>query len=158
MGYRLHTLIAVTVAVSLAACASPPPEQPLPSGPTAAELSDFATAEMHRRVGAASGNADEMIAADDTLMLIPREILSRQNPPLFAAKLVCERYQTPAGVPRGGPPVAPAPISLAPQMAPACRDVDWRYQTQAAAIRSNLAAKVEATDRARLALAAPARP
>jgi hypothetical protein len=155
---RPYPALAVAVAISLAACASPPPERPLPPGPTAAELSDFATAEMHRRVGAATGNADEVIAADDTLMLIPRELLSRQNPPLFAAKLVCERYQTPAAVPRGGPPVASAPFSLAPQVAFACRDVDWRYQAEIAAIRSNLAAKVEAADRATLALAAPTRP
>jgi hypothetical protein len=160
MEKRLCPAFAIAVAISLAACAPPPPERPLPPGPTAAELGDFATAEMHRRVGAATGNADELIAADDTLMLIPRELLSRQNPPLFAAKLVCERYRTPAAVPlpRGGPPVAPARFSLPPQVAFACREVDWRYQAETAAIRSNLAAKVEAADRATLALAAPARP
>jgi hypothetical protein len=155
MREKRYPVVAVTLAISLAACAQPPPEQPLPPGPTAAELSDFAIAEMHRRIGAATGNADEVIAADDTLMQVPREILSRQNPPLFAAKLVCERYRTPAAVAPGGPPVAPAPFSLAPQVAPTCRDIDWRYAAATAVIRNNVAAKIEAADRATLALATP---
>jgi hypothetical protein len=120
------------------------PARPTPKWPT------LPPRKWRYRAGKASGDADEAIAAADTLLQIPREILSRKDPRLFDAVVVCERYRL--ARPGGAPPTAD------PQLARACQPIDRRYAAETAAIRANLQARVAGDDLATVAQSAPARP
>ena len=88
------TLTAAAVSILLAACAqSPAPVQPLPPGPTADEVANYARAQAQYPAGLASGNGDVVMHTTNTFSLIASEILSRQDPKLFDAQVLCERYR-----------------------------------------------------------------
>ena len=90
---RGPALTSAAVCALLAACAqAPAPVQPLPPGPTADEVADYARAQLQYRYGLASGNGDDVMHATNTFSLIAREVLSRQYPRLFDAQVLCERY------------------------------------------------------------------
>jgi hypothetical protein len=55
-------------------------------------VADYARAQTQYRSGLASGDGDLVIKATDTFSLIAQEVLSRQDPRLFDAQVVCERY------------------------------------------------------------------
>jgi hypothetical protein len=140
--------------VLLAACTPFPTPvqavQPIPPGPTPDEVANYATAQMQYRFGLSTGNGDAVAAANDTFRQIPREIFSRQDPKLFEAEVVCERYPVarPAATGRSGP------TSIDPQ----CRNIEWRYNEATNAIRRDLEARIAAADFATIAQADAAHP
>jgi hypothetical protein len=91
--------------------------------------------------------------ATTTFSLIAQEILSRQDPRLFDAEVICKRY-----------PVAPPPdrrverTAYEPQLVQDCRTIDWRYDQATIAIRQDLEARIAAEDRAIIAQAGTGRP
>ena len=98
MGKRIyHVHMAAAACALLAACAQPPapppPIQALPPGATPAEVVDYATAQTLYRAAQASGNGDLVMQATNTFASISQEILSRQDPGLFDAWLIGERYR-----------------------------------------------------------------
>jgi hypothetical protein len=132
------------VCALLVACApNPAPVQPIPLGPTAAELANYATAQMQYRVGLATGNGDAVAEANQTFLQIPEEIFSRQDPRLFAAALVCERYRVPGPAASGR--TTPTPFE------PQCQNIEWRYTDATIAIRQDLRARIAASDLATIA-------
>jgi hypothetical protein len=135
--------------VLLAACA-PPVVQAIPPGPTPDEVADYATAQMQYRFGLATGNGDAVAEADKTFRQIPREIFSRQDPTLFEAEVVCERYRV-AGPAATGPSVS-TPIERQ------CQNIEWRYSEATNAIRHDLEARIAAGDFATIAQAGAAHP
>jgi hypothetical protein len=138
--------IATAALTLLAACEPyPMPEQAIPFGPTADELADYATAQMRYRAALATGNADAVAISSETFRQIPREIFSRQDPKLFDAELVCERYQV-------------ADRSTPPNFEPQCQSVGWRYNEATTAIRRDLDARVAAANSATIAQASAAHP
>ena len=143
-----HSAI-VAAFVLLAACA-PVPVQPIPPGPTPGEVADYATAQMHYRLGLATGNDDTVEKANKTFRQIPREIFFRQDPRLFEAEVVCERYKVP------GPAIigltTPTPYE------PQCQNIGWRYNEATIAIRQDLEARINAAALATIAQAGPAHP
>ena len=83
MGKMIRSALpAVAACALLAACAQPTPVQPLPPGPTPAEVADYARAQAQYRSGLASGDGDLVIKATDTFSLIAQEVFSRQDPRL----------------------------------------------------------------------------
>jgi hypothetical protein len=137
----------------LAACAPPTPVRALPPGATPQETADYARALAQYRWARASGNDDVAAQAVDTWSSIAEEILSRQDPGLFEARMVCERYRV-AG-PRDPPDVR---SSFAPQFVRDCQHIDWRYNQATSAIRRDLEARIAAADLATLAQAGGGRP
>ena len=137
----------------LAACAPPTPVRALPPGATPEEVADYARALAQYRWARASGNDDLVTQAVDTWSSISEEILSRQDPALFEARMVCERYRV-AG-PRDPPDVR---SSFAPQFVRDCQHIDWRYNQATSAIRRDLEARIAAADLATLAQAGAGRP
>lgn len=83
------------------------PVQAVPLGPTSNELAYYAAAQLQYRRSLATGNDDAVVAAERTFLQIPREIFFRQDPRLFEAELVCERYRVagPHATGRGMPPL-----------------------------------------------------
>ena len=138
--------------VLLAACAPYPAPvvQAIPPGPTPDEVADYATAQMQYRFGLATGNGDAVAEADKTFRQIPREIFSRQNPTLFEAEVVCERYRV-AGPAATGPSVS-TPIERQ------CENIERRYSEATNAIRHDLEARIAAGDFATIAQAGAAHP
>jgi hypothetical protein len=138
----------------LAACSKPPtPVQLLPPGPTPQEVADYARAQAQYRSALASGNGDIVTQATNTFSLIAQAILSRQDPSLFDAAIVCERY------PAAGPPDRPTTRSAyEPQFVQDCERINSRYNQATIAIRRDLEAKIAAADRATIAEAGPGRP
>ena len=132
----------------LAACAQPAPVQPLPPGPTPDEVADYARAQARYRSGLASGNGDVVAQATNTFSLIASEILSRQDPSLFDAWLVCERYRVSG--PRDGGGLR---STYETQFVQDCQRVDGRYNQETTAIRRDLEARIAAADRATVAQA-----
>src|SRR5437764_1391579 len=115
----------------LAACAQPAtPVQPLPPGPTPEEVADYARAQAQYRSGQASGNGDLVMQAANTFSSISQEILSRQDPKLFDARLVCEMYRV-AG-PRDQRDVS---WTFEPRFVRDCANIEWRYNQATIAIR-----------------------
>jgi len=145
----------MAVCAVLAACAqsAPAPVQPLPPGPTSDEVADYARAQEQYRFGVASGNGDLVAQATNTFSLIAREVVSRQDPSLFDARLVCERYQV-SGLrdDRG------AGSTYQTQFGRDCQRVDGRYNQATTAVRRDLEAKIAAADRATVAQAGIAHP
>ena len=137
----------------LAACAPPTPVRALPPGATPQETADYARALAQYRWARASGNDDLVTQAVDTWSSISEEILSRQDPALFEARMVCERYRV-AG-PRDPPDVR---STFAPQFVRDCQHIDWRYNQATSAIRRDLEARIAAADLATLAQAGAGRP
>jgi hypothetical protein len=127
----------------LAACAQPAPVQPLPPGPTPNEVADYARAQAQYRSGLASGNGDVVAQATNTFSLIASEILSRRDPSLFDARLVCERYRVSG--PRDGRGLR---STYETQFVQNCQRVDGRYHQETIAIRRDLEARIAAADRA----------
>src|SRR6516165_10284255 len=142
-------LTAVAACALLAACAHPPtPVEALPPGPTPDEVADYAGALTRYRSGLASGDGDLVIKATDTFSLIAQEVLSRQDPRLFDAQVVCERY------PVAGPhDPGDMRTTYQPQFGQDCRRIDWRYNQATIAIRRDLEARIAAADRATIAQA-----
>jgi hypothetical protein len=141
------------IAVLAAGCAPVPPTgptPPLPPGPTAAEIADFATAQMHYRYGLATGNDDLVAAASRTLAAVPREVFARADPRLFDAELVCERSSPRLTNPNRQLP--PVPFAVR------CEDVEWRYREATIAIRREIEAQIAAAQSATIAAAQPQRP
>jgi len=149
--------VALTAAmgcVLLSACAQPPrPVQALPPGPTAEEVADYARAQAQYRYALASGDGDAEIQATNTFLLISEEVLSRQDPPLFDAQIVCRSYRV-AG-PRNQPG---ARTTYQPQFLRDCQNIDWRYNQATIGIRRDLEARILAADRQTVAQAAAGHP
>src|SRR4029077_1491629 len=109
-------IIIAAACALLAACApSPTPVRALPPGATPEEVADYASALAQYRWARASGNDDVVMLAVDTWSGISEEILSRQDPGLFEARMVCERYRV-AGL--QNPPDVPS--TFAPQFVRDC--------------------------------------
>jgi len=138
----------------VSACAQPAaPVQPLPPGPTADEVADYARAPTQYRSGLASGNGDVVAPATNTFSVIAREILSRQDPSVFDAPLVCEKYQV------RGPRDGRGPRSTyETQFVQDCQRVDRRYSQETVATRRDLEARIAAADRATVAQAGVGHP
>jgi hypothetical protein len=147
-------IIIVAVCALLAACAPPPtPVRALPPGATPEEVADYARALVRYRWARASGNDDVVAQAIDTWSGISEEILSRQDPGLFDARMVCERNRV-AG-PQDPPDMR---SSFAPQFVRDCQHIDRRYNQATSAIRRDLEAKIAAADLATVAQAGTGRP
>jgi hypothetical protein len=144
--YRLAVAAAFAL---LAACEPNLPSdqavQPIPLGPTPGELADYATAQMQYRFGLATGNGDAVAMANETFRQIPSEIVFRQNPRLFDAKLVCERNQV-------------ATTGVPTLFEPQCQNIEWRYGEATITIRQDLEARITAADFATIAHAGAAHP
>jgi hypothetical protein len=141
---------AVAAAFALLAACAPGPIRPIPPGPTPEEVADYARAQTQYRFGLATGNGDAVAEANETFRQIPREIFSRQDPRLFEAEVLCERYQVagPAGADRS------APTLFDPQ----CQNIEWRYNEATTAIRQDVEARIAAADFATVAQAGAAHP
>jgi hypothetical protein len=147
-------IIIAAACALLAACAPPPtPVRALPPGATPEEITEYARALAQYRAAQASGNGDVATQAVDTWSSIAQEILSRQDPGLFEARMVCERYRV-AG-PQDPPDVRSA---FAPQFVRDCQHIDWRYNQATSAIRRDLEERIAAADLARVAQARTGRP
>jgi hypothetical protein len=135
----------------LAACApSPAPVQATPPGPTPDEVANYATAQMQYRFGLATGNDDTVAKANETFRQIAREIFSRQDPKLFEAEVICERYRV------AGPAATARSVSTLSE--PQCQNIEWRYTEATNAIRQDLATRIAAADSATIAQAGAAHP
>lgn len=138
----------------LAACASyTAPAQAVranPPGPTPDEVANYATAQMQHRFGLATGNGDVVAKANETFRQIAREIFSRQDPKLFEAEVICERYRIagPAATARGVPALTGRE----------CQNIEWRYNEATNAIRRDLDARIATADTATIAQAGAAHP
>ena len=121
-----------------------------PPGPTPDEVANYATAQMQHRFGLATGNGDTVAKANETFRQVAREIFSRQDPKLFEAKAICERYRV-AG------PTATA-VSVSTRTEPQCQNIEWRYNEATNAIRQDLAARIATADSATIAQAGAAHP
>ena len=146
-------IIIAAACALLAACAPPTPIRALPPGATPEEVADYARALAQYRAARASGNGDVAMQAVDTWSSIAQEILSRQDPALFEARMVCERYRV------AGPKDPPDERStFAPQFVRDCQHIDWRYNQATSAIRRDLEERIAAADLARVAQARAGRP
>jgi hypothetical protein len=116
-------------------------------------VADYSTALAQYRSGLASGNGDTVMRATNTFSLIAEEVLSRQDPSLFDAWMVCERYPADGqGEQRG------LRSTYQPQFVQDCRRIDGRYNQETATIRRDLDARVAAADRATIAEAGARHP
>jgi hypothetical protein len=113
-------------------------------------MANYATAQMQYRSGLAIGNGDVVAKANETFRQIPREIFSRQDPKLFEAEVLCERYRVarPAATDR----------SLPTLIEPRCQNIEWRYNEATNAIRRDLETRTAAADFAIIAQAGAAHP
>jgi hypothetical protein len=109
-------------------------------------VADYSRALAQYRAGLASGNGDIVTQATNTFSLIAEEILSRQDPSLFDAWMVCERYPADGSRDRRN-----SRSSYQPQFVQDCRRIDGRYNQETAAIRRDLDARVATADRATIA-------
>jgi hypothetical protein len=151
---RLRPPVLAAVGILLAGCAQPQaPVQPLPPGPSPAEIADYAAAQAQNRRGQATGNDDDVVQALDASRQISAEILARQDPRLFDAYSLCESYRV-AGP--GGP--VGVPSHFEPQFVRPCDRIEWRYDDATAAIRGDLEARIAAADRATMAQAGTGHP
>jgi hypothetical protein len=142
------------VCALLAACTSyqapVPAVQAIPPGPTPAEVANYSTAQMQYRFGLATGNGDEVAKANETFWQIPREIFSRQDPKLFEAEVICERY-------RVARPAA-ADRSVSKPIEPQCQNIEWCYNEASNAIRRDLEARITVAHFTTVAQAGAAHP
>ncbi len=133
----------------LAACA-PQPVQAISPGPTPDEVADYTTAQMQYRFGLAAGNGDAVEEANETFRQIPRESSSRQDPKLFEAEVVCERYRV------AGP--ATTGRSVSTPIEQQCQNIELRYNQATNAIRRVLESGIAAADLSTIAQAGAAHP
>jgi hypothetical protein len=105
---------------------------------------------MQYRFGLATGNGDAVAEANETFRQIPREISSRQDPKLFEAEVVCERYRV------AGP--AATGRSVSTPIEQQCQNIEWRYNEATNAIRRDLEARIAAADSATIAQAGAVHP
>jgi hypothetical protein len=105
---------------------------------------------MRYRLGLATGNGDAVAAANETFRKISREIYSRQDPRLFEAEVVCERYWV------AGP--AATGRSTSSLLEPQCQNIKWRYNEATIVIRQNLESRIAAADFATIAQAGAPHP
>ena len=147
-----HTAVAAVCAL-LAACTSysapVPAVQTLPPGPTPEEMANYATAQMQYRSELSTGNGDVVAKANETFRQIPREIFSRQDPKLFEAEVLCERYSV------ARPPATDRSV---PTLIERCQNIEWRYNEATNAIRRDLETRTAAADLAIIAQAGAAHP
>jgi len=142
-------LTAAAACSLFAACAQPSaPIQPLPSGPTLGEVADYARAQAQFRAAQASGDGDAVMQATNTFSLVAGEVLSRRDPTLFDAQVVCERYRV-----AGPHDRRDMQTTYEPQFGQDCRRIDWRYDQATIAIRRDLEARITAAERATIAQA-----
>jgi hypothetical protein len=140
--------------VMLTACAQPPtPPHALPPGPTPQEAADFARAQERYRSALISGNDDVVMQATYTFSAISGEILSRQDPRLFDAQVVCEGYRVAGSRDR---PDKRMRYEL--RFVQDCESIQWRYNQATMAIRRELEASIATADAAILAQAEVGRP
>jgi hypothetical protein len=147
-------LIAAAAYALLAGCTQPAtPVRALPPGATPEEVVDYARAQVQYRFALASGNDDVVMQAVNTFSSVPQEILSRQDPRLFEAWAVCERYRL-AG------PHDPHDVrsTFEPQFVRDCERVDWQYNQATSGIRRGLEARIAAADLATVAQAGAGHP
>jgi hypothetical protein len=116
-------------------------------------VADYARAQAQFRTAQASGDGDAVMQATNTFSLIAGEVLSRQDPTLFDARVVCERYRV-AG-PQNQRDMRP---TYEPQFVRDCERIDWRYNQATVAIRRDLEARIAASDRATIAQAGAQHP
>ena len=146
-------LTAGAACILLAACGPPSPGKPIPPGPTSAEVVDYAIAQAQYRSAQAMGNGDVVMQGDDTFYNISQEILSRDDPRLFEAWLVCARYRV------AGPDDPPDVRStFEPRFVRDCERIVRQYNQAANAIRRDLEAKIAAADLATIAQPAAGHP
>jgi hypothetical protein len=105
---------------------------------------------MQHRFGLATGNGDAVAKANETFRQIAREIFSRQDPKLFEAEVICERYRV------AGPTATAGSESTRTE--PQCQNIEWRYNEAMNAIRQNLEARIATADSATIAQAGAAHP
>jgi len=127
-----------------------PAVQAIPPGPTPDEVANYSTAQMQYRYGLATGNGDAVATANETFRQIPREIFSRQDPKLFEAEVICERYRV------AGPTATAGSVSTRTE--PQCQNIEWRYNEATNAIRQDLEARIATADSATIAQAGAAHP
>jgi hypothetical protein len=138
----------------LAACAQPQVAvEPIPPGPSPAEIADYAAAQAQNRRGQATGNDDDIAQTLYSSRQISATILARQDPRLFDAYSLCESYRV-AG-PRGR---LGMPSDLEPQFVRSCDRIAGRYDQETAAIRGDLEARIAAADRATIRQAGTGHP
>jgi hypothetical protein len=114
---------------------------------------DYATAQAQYRAAKAYGNGDVVTHAENTFSGISQEILSRQDPGLVDAWVVCERYRVAA------PDNQRDLLStFGPKFVRDCQNIDRRYDAAASVIRRDLEARVAGADRATIAQAESGRP
>jgi len=147
-------LIAAAACALLAACAKPAaPVRALPPGATPEEVVDYARAQAQYRSALASGNDDLAMQAANTFSSISQEILSRQDPRLFDARAVCQRYRV--AWPRDP---RDARSTFEPQFVRDCEHIEWRYNQATIAIRRDLEMRIAAADLAIIAQARSSHP
>jgi hypothetical protein len=149
----VRTISPAVAAVFALLAASAPysgPVQAIPPGPTPDELANYATAQMQCRFGLATGNGDAVAEANETFRQIPGEIFARQDPRLFEAEIVCERYRAP-----GAAATSRSTLTL---LEPQCQSIEWRYNAATNAIRRDVEARIAAADFANIAQAGAAHP
>jgi hypothetical protein len=138
----------------LAACTSysapVPAVQAIPPGPTPDEVANYSTAQMQYRYGLATGNGDAVAKANETFRQIPREIFSRQDPKLFEAEVICERYRVARPTATGR--------SVSTLIEQQCQNIKWRYNEATNAIRQDLEARIATADFATIAQAGATHP
>jgi len=150
----IGTIAVAAACALLAACTSYsapiPAVQTILPGPTPEEVANYATARMQYRSGLATGNGDVVAKANETFRQISREIFSRQDPKLFEAEVLCERYRVarPAATDRSVPTL----------IEPRCQNIEWRYNEATNAIRRDLEARIADADFATIAQAGAAHP
>ena len=147
----IGTIAVAAACALLAGCTSysapVPAVKTISPGPTPEEVANYATAQMQYRSGLATGNGDVVAKANETFRQIPREVFSRQDPKLFEAEVLCERYR-PAATGR----------SVSTLIEPRCQNIEWRYNEATNAIRRDLEARIAAADFATIAQAGAAHP
>jgi len=149
-----RALSAAAACVLLGACAeSPRPVQPLPPGPTPAVVADYARAQARYRAALASGDDDAVMQATDTFSGITQEILSRQDPKLFDAQIVCDAYRVAGPYDQRG-----TRTTYVPQFVQDCQHTNRRYNQETIDIRRDLNARILAADRATVAQAVAGQP
>jgi hypothetical protein len=142
------------VGILLAGCAQPQaPVQPVPPGPSPAEIADYAAAQAQNRRGQAIGNNDDIAQALYSFRQISAEILARQDPKLFDAYDLCQSYRVSGA--QGGLGI---PSHFEPQFVRPCNQIEWRYGEDTAVIRGDLESRIAAADRATMAEAGTAHP
>ena len=150
----IGTIAVAAACALLAACTSYsapiPAVQTIPPGPTHEEVANYATAQMQYRSGLATGNGDVVAKANETFRQISREIFSRQDPKLFEAEVLCERYSV------ARPPATDR--SVPTLIEPRCQNIEWRYNEATNAIRRDLETRTAAADLAIIAQAGAAHP